>query len=93
MIDIAVTIALIGLSVALALVGYRVLRGPTVADRVVALDAASVALMALLVVGSIRLRETKYFGWALALAVLSFVATVAFAKYIERGIIFERDPD
>jgi multicomponent Na+:H+ antiporter subunit F len=87
----SVWVALVGLS--LALCSYRVLKGPTVADRVVALDAASVMLMGLLVAGSMRLGETKYLDYALVLAMLSFVATIAFARYVERGVIIERDSD
>lgn len=87
----AIQIGLAGLSLALVLCTYRLIKGPTVADRVVALDAASVCLMALVVVGSMHLKETKYLDYALVLSVLSFVGTVAFARYIERGVVIERD--
>ncbi len=91
-VELAMTIALIGLSAGLMMTAYRALTGPTVADRVIALDAASVMLIGLLVVGSMKLRETAYLDYVLVLAVLSYVSTVAFAKYIERGVIIERDP-
>lgn len=87
----AIQIGLAGLSASLVLCAYRLVKGPTVADRVVALDAASVALMGLVVVGSMHLGETNYLDYALVLAVLSFVGTIAFARYIERGVIIERD--
>lgn len=93
MIEIATWISLAGLSAALVLCAYRALRGPSVADRVVAVDAASVMLIGLIVVGSIHLNETKYLDYVLVLAVLSFIGTVAYAKYIQRGVIIERDPD
>lgn len=93
LVQTAIWVTLTGLSAALLLCGYRVIKGPTVADRVVALDAASVMLMGLVVAGSMRLGTAVYLDYALVLAVLSFVATVAFARYIERGAIIERDLD
>jgi multicomponent Na+:H+ antiporter subunit F len=91
MLDIAVLISLAGLSIALGLSAYRALKGPQVPDRVVALDAVTVILVSMVVIGSIRLRETSYLDYALVLSVLSFVTTVAFAKYVERGGIIEPD--
>lgn len=93
MIDVVVFISLITMSMALVLCAYRVLKGPTVADRVVALDAVSSVVMGLLVLGSLRLRETKYLDYAIVLAVLSFVSTVAYARYIERGVIIDHDTE
>jgi multicomponent Na+:H+ antiporter subunit F len=91
MLNIAVLIALAGLSIALGLSAYRALKGPEVPDRVVALDAVTVILISMVVVGSIRLGEKNYLDYALILSVLSFVSTVAFAKYVERGTIIEPD--
>jgi multicomponent Na+:H+ antiporter subunit F len=91
--SISIAISLVALAIALLLCAYRVLRGPSVADRVVALDAVAIILMGIIVVGSMQFRETGYLAYVLVLSVLSFVATVAFAKYIQRGVIIERDPD
>lgn len=93
MVKIAVTIALIMQVVSLLLYAWRVLRGPTVADRVVATDAAAVVLISIIVTGSMWLRETKYLDYALVLAILSFVSTIGFARYLERGVLIGRDSD
>lgn len=85
--------ALLGQAVALVLAAIQALRGPTVADRVVAVDTAAVVLMGILVTGSMWLRTTKYLAYVLVLAVISFVGTVAYAKYLERGVIIDRDSD
>lgn len=90
---IALWFCLACLSVALILVALRAIKGPTVADRIVAADALSTLLMALIVAASIWLDETAYLDYVLVLAVLSFVGTVAYAKYLERGVLFERDVD
>lgn len=93
MMGVALIISLLGLSVSLVLCAYRALVGPSVADRVVAVDAVSVVLMGLVVVGSMALRETKYLPYVLVLAALGFVGTISYAKYLERGVIIERDRD
>ncbi|HLO01687.1 MAG TPA: monovalent cation/H+ antiporter complex subunit F [Symbiobacteriaceae bacterium] len=81
------------LAVALVLVAVRAILGPTVADRVVAADALSTLLMSLIIASSIWLDEVSYLDYVLVLAVLSFVGTVAYAKYLQRGVIIERDVD
>lgn len=93
MVNIAITVAIIMQVVSLVLFAWRVLRGPTVADRVVATDAAAAVLVGLIVTGSMWLRETKYLDYALTLAILSFVSTIGFARYLERGTLIGRDSD
>lgn len=90
---IALWICLGCLSVALIMVAVRATIGPTVADRVVAADALSTLLMSLIIASSIWLDEVMYLDYVLVLAVLSFVGTVAYSKYLQRGVIFERDVD
>lgn len=90
MITTALQLTVAGHALALLLCAYRAVTGPTVEDRVVALDAANVMLMAILVAGSMLSESKAYLDYALVLAVLSLVATIAFGKYIERGVIIER---
>ncbi|MFO7171917.1 MAG: monovalent cation/H+ antiporter complex subunit F [Bacillota bacterium] len=84
-------LALLGLSAALVLTAYRVVVGPTAADRVAALDNLTSVLIGLLVVGSMYLQEPHYLDYALVIAVLGFATTVALGKYLEGGRLFERD--
>jgi multicomponent Na+:H+ antiporter subunit F len=93
MIIVALWFCLGCLSLALLLVAFRAVMGPTVADRVVSVDALSTLLISLLIAASILLDEGAYLDYVLVLAVLSFVGTVAYAKYLERGVIIERDVD
>lgn len=86
-------VTLVGQMIALGLAGYRALRGPTVADRVTALDAMGTVIIAILIVGAILLNDRQYLAYALVLSVLSYASTVAFAKYIQRGVVIERDRD
>jgi len=68
---------------------YRVIKGPSMADRVVAADVIFVDLIAIVVVYSVILGTSSYFDLALVFSLLGFVATVAFAKFLARGRIVE----
>jgi multicomponent Na+:H+ antiporter subunit F len=78
-------LALAGLSIALALCLVRIVRGPTAHDRVVALDNMSSTIVGLIAVCTIRLREAVLLDAVVVVALLGFVSTVAFARYLERG--------
>lgn len=84
----AAGLAIISVSMFLAL--YRAVFGPTAADRVVALDVIAVDIIAGIVVYSIRIKSLVYIDSVLVIAALSFLATVAVAKFIVRGDIVDR---
>ncbi len=69
---------------ALLATAYRLLRGPTLADRVVALDLISMLLVVFLVVFKFVSGIDAYMYAAIGLALIAFLATVAFAHYIDR---------
>lgn len=89
MLTVALALAFTLLGAALLLTGGRLLRGPTLPDRVVALDALYVNTVALLVTLGIHFDSTLYFEIALFIAVLGFIGTVAFCRFIARGRLFE----
>jgi multicomponent K+:H+ antiporter subunit F len=68
---------------------WRLLRGPTLPDRILALDTLYVNAMALLVLVGIRFGTALYFEAALVIAMLGFVGTVALSKFLLRGDIVE----
>lgn len=72
---------------ALALGAWRLLRGPTLADRVLALDSLYVNALALLILMGIGFGTTVYFEVALVIAMLGFVGTVVLSKYLATGDI------
>ncbi len=86
-----VTIAAILLLAAMLCAGLRIVRGPTGPDRVVALDmlgllGVAAAGMAVIVSGSVA-----FIDIALGVALVGFLAAVAFAGFIERGSIDEEE--
>lgn len=68
---------------------WRLFIGPTLPDRILALDTFSVNAMALLVLLGIALDTMLYFEVALLIALLGFVGTVVLSKFVARGDIVE----
>ncbi len=76
-------------ALALALNGWRLLLGPGMADRILALDTLYINTLALLVLLGIWRDSKVYFEVALLIAMLGFVGTVVLSKYLLRGDIVE----
>ena len=85
--DLCVTIGFASVFAAVALAGLRLFRGPTLPDRVVALDLMTVAIVAFCGLAAIRSREPAFLDVALVLALVGFLATVALARFAERVTI------
>ena len=85
----AATVAMNLLAVALLLCLYRLLRGPSAQDRILALDTLYIDTLALLVVAGVRFAEPVFFDAALVIALLGFLGTVALAKYRLGGDILD----
>ncbi|MER1986852.1 MAG: Na(+)/H(+) antiporter subunit F1 [Solibacillus sp.] len=79
------------ITLAMIVLIYRLVIGPSASDRVIALDALGVALIALIGLFSIMVETSFYLEIILLLAILSFIGTVAFSKFIEKGDIIDRD--
>jgi multicomponent K+:H+ antiporter subunit F len=87
--DIALNIALVAVTVAILLCTWRLLRGPDATDRVLAVDTLYINAVGLIVLLSIRMGSALLFEAALLVAMLGFVSTVALARYITRGDVIE----
>jgi multicomponent Na+:H+ antiporter subunit F len=70
------------LSIAMLMAVVRVLRGPTLADRILGLDVATTLGVGLIAVFAMTVGQWLYLDVAIALALVGFVATVAFARYL-----------
>lgn len=78
---------LLGLAMVCAL--FRVIRGPRAQDRILGLDALYINAMLLLLTFGIRTANSIYFEAALIIALLGFVSSIAFAKFLMRGEVIE----
>lgn len=89
MIDFAVSAGFVIIALALVLNLYRLLKGPTRGDRILALDTMLINSIALIVLYGIYESSTFYFEASLLLAMVGFVGTVAYTKFLLRGDIVE----
>lgn len=89
MLSLTIIIVAACLCVALTLNLWRLLIGPTVADRILALDTMYINAIALILLYGIYAESVLYFEAALLIAMLGFVSTAALCKYLLRGDIIE----
>ena len=82
---VALNLAMILTVVGLVAASLRLILGPTRADRVVALDLITILLVAIAAQLSLLYEEAAYLDLGLAIALIGFLATVAFARYIENA--------
>jgi multicomponent K+:H+ antiporter subunit F len=89
MLELALHISLFIVGLALALNLWRLVIGPSLPDRILALDTMYINAIALLVLYGIYQESAFYFEAALLIAVMAFVGTVVLSKYLLRGDIIE----
>ena len=77
--------ALVTLGVALLIAVVRLVKGPTLPDRVVAMDLIGVLVVGLIVVLAASTQVPATLDAAIVIALIGFVGTVAYATYVERG--------
>jgi multicomponent Na+:H+ antiporter subunit F len=91
MFDLLMVASLCILSVTILMNVYRVVKGPSSADRIQALDAIGINLIAGIAIFSVFLDTHAFFELILLIGILSFIGTIGFARYIERGVVIERN--
>lgn len=89
MLNITIIAVAICICIALILNLWRLLKGPTIADRILALDTMYINTIALILLYGIYARSSLYFEAAVLIAMLGFVSTAALCKYLLRGDIIE----
>ncbi|MGF6173583.1 K+/H+ antiporter subunit F [Ensifer sp. 4252] len=78
---------MIGLAMAFAL--YRMVKGPRAQDRILGLDTLYINAMLMLLTFGIRTANSIYFESALIVALIGFVSSIAFGKFLMRGEVIE----
>ncbi|GKU83832.1 Na(+)/H(+) antiporter subunit F1 [Niallia sp. NCCP-28] len=82
--------SLILLNLSILATVYRLVKGPSASDRIQALDVLGINLISGVAIFSVLLRNTAFFEVILLIGILSFIGTIAYARYIERGVVIER---
>ena len=81
---------LVILLVAMVLAFFRIVYGPKNADRIIALDLLSVLVVAFVALYAVFSGEQAFLDVAIAYALVAFLGTVAFARYLERSAAVRR---
>ncbi|MCD6558718.1 monovalent cation/H+ antiporter complex subunit F [Palaeococcus sp. (in: euryarchaeotes)] len=83
---IGINIYLLIIAIATLLSMYRVFRGPTTVDRLVAVDIMTTITTGLMVLFALYYKRAIFLDVALVYAILAFLGVIAFARYLEGGI-------
>jgi multisubunit Na+/H+ antiporter MnhF subunit len=78
-------------AVSIAMCFYRLVVGPSLPDRTMALDIIGINVVAMIGLFSIKTASDFYFDSMLVIAILAFVGTIAIAKFLVKGEIIDRD--
>jgi multicomponent K+:H+ antiporter subunit F len=89
MIEAALAFAIGCYGVALLVTLWRIIRGPDATDRILALDTMVINVIALIVLYGIATGTGVYFEAAILIAMVGFVSTVAYCRFLLRGDIIE----
>lgn len=81
------TFAIIFMVLAIIPCIYRIIKGPTIPDRVIALDAMTTVIVVMLGVYSFDQGSVFFMDVALVLSIIAFVGTVTIAKYLDEGVV------
>ncbi len=85
MLEMVTQFALVTLGVALLVAVIRLVKGPSLPDRIVAMDLVGVLVVSLIVVLAASTQVRATLDAAIVIALIGFVGTVAYATYVERG--------
>ncbi|HLU22107.1 MAG TPA: Na(+)/H(+) antiporter subunit F1 [Bacillaceae bacterium] len=89
MLETVLTIALFGFALSSLFLLIRIVKGPTTPDRVVALDAMGINLAAITALASMLLSTKAFLDVIILFGILSFIGTVSFSKFLQKGDIIE----
>ncbi len=81
--EFLLNVSMVMLSVALLVAFVRVVKGPSLPDRVIAVDLVGVCSVGLIVLGAALTGERTFLDAAVVIALLGFLAVIAYARYAE----------
>lgn len=93
MIHTMLLVSLFMLSMAILGCCYRLVKGPSMPDRIAALDSIGINLLAIIAVIGLLLQTQVFIDIILVIGILTFIGTTSFSRYIERGGVFEHGDD
>ena len=85
MLDVVTQLTLVILGIALLIAVLRIVKGPSLPDRIVAMDLVGVLVVGIIVVLAASTDVVATLDAAVVIALIGFLGTVAYATYVERG--------
>jgi multicomponent Na+:H+ antiporter subunit F len=79
-----IIVALVLLTLAATLFGYRLVRGPSIVDRIIAVDGLVIVAVGGIAADAVRLEDARFADAAILLAIIAFVGTGITARFVER---------
>ena len=89
MFEIGIWVVLIALAILSFASLYRAIKGPSVADRIIAINVISTKVTVMILLISIVLKQTGYMDVALIYALVGFITTLSVSKYLAKGKLYE----
>jgi multicomponent Na+:H+ antiporter subunit F len=86
-------LALVLLSLSILASLYRVFKGPSMPDRVIALDSIGINIIGIVAILSVILNTLAFLEIILLIGILAFIGTIAFSKFLERGEVIDHRGD
>jgi multicomponent Na+:H+ antiporter subunit F len=86
-------LALVLLSLSILASLYRVFKGPSMPDRVIALDSIGINIIGIVAILSVILNTLAFLEIILLIGILAFIGTIAFSKFLERGVVIDHRGD
>jgi multicomponent Na+:H+ antiporter subunit F len=86
-------LALTLLSISILASLYRVFKGPSMPDRVIAMDSIGINIIGVVAILSVILNTLAFLEIILLIGILAFIGTIAFSKFLERGVVIEHRRD
>ncbi|WP_349407909.1 Na(+)/H(+) antiporter subunit F1 [Pseudalkalibacillus sp. SCS-8] len=86
-------LCMIVIAISILMLLYRAIKGPSNPDRAVAIDTIGINLIAMTGLVAIQLNTTRLNDVILLIGILTFIATIAIAKFLEKGVIIDRSRD
>jgi multicomponent Na+:H+ antiporter subunit F len=88
-VEVALRVALVASAALTLAVSYRIIRGPTVPDRVVGLDTIGTNVVAIAALWAMLSTQAFFLDVSLVLAIIGFISTITVARYVTEGDIIE----
>ncbi len=85
------SLLLISLSILAAI--FRIVKGPSIPDKVLALDMLGINIISGVAIYSVLLQTRAFFEVILLIGILSFIGTIALARFLERGVVIDKSAD